>query len=701
MTDFATLIMTADASGLKQGEQALDSLAAKGAQAEQRVTKSTAGMSAGVKNVGTSAQRIGPQIQNASYQIGDFAVQIASGQAASMALAQQLPQLLGGFGMLGAVMGAVVAVSAALAPVFMGAAKDAALFEDQLENLRDAVSDYTASVQAAGQPTSDLIEKYGRVAAEAQRALDLMREVDYRKALESAQGMATDLANMFGGLSHSLSDHSGSMTQFQRAVQYIQRDLGLAQGEAVKFANALAEIGRAKTPQEYVSALDNALSTMEQITVSGADQQAMYNQIVAAIGEAQVEMTGIVGATDQASGATWGWVDAMASVRSELGAIASAIASMGGGAIANAAKFTELTALKQGRTIAEAARERQSMQMEAEFSAREAGAGSWVERALLKGERAIAERGLSLDAELDDARSTARERDRASSRKGGGGGRKRGGAGRSERADPYERSVIDIMGQTQAFMAQADAMAKVITAGGNWERALAVIEEEQKLLNAAQKAGTELSEGQKLEIRSMAEAYVDAEDTLERMREATDRGQDAMRGLFGSMLEGTDAATAALIDLLAQIAQVQFASGMMGLLGGTSWGGGLMRGVGGLLTGGAGFGGVDALSGALQGLGLGAVPNFDGGGHTGNGARTGGLDGKGGYLALVHPQETITDHTKGQGGAMSVHVTVGMDESGNLQVRKIAQQEASSAARSVSASVPAQIQQYNANPRRR
>lgn len=39
--------------------------------------------------------------------------------------------------------------------------------------------------------------------------------------------------------------------------------------------------------------------------------------------------------------------------------------------------------------------------------------------------------------------------------------------------------------------------------------------------------------------------------------------------------------------------------------------------------------------------------SFDGGGYTGGGARAGGLDGKGGFLGLIHPQESIIDHTKG------------------------------------------------------
>ena len=40
--------------------------------------------------------------------------------------------------------------------------------------------------------------------------------------------------------------------------------------------------------------------------------------------------------------------------------------------------------------------------------------------------------------------------------------------------------------------------------------------------------------------------------------------------------------------------------------------------------------------------------SFDGGGFTGSGARAGGMDGKGGFPAILHPNETVVDHTKGQ-----------------------------------------------------
>ena len=51
-----------------------------------------------------------------------------------------------------------------------------------------------------------------------------------------------------------------------------------------------------------------------------------------------------------------------------------------------------------------------------------------------------------------------------------------------------------------------------------------------------------------------------------------------------------------------------------------------------------------------------AIASFEGGGMTGSGVRSGGMDGKGGRLAMVHPNEKITDLQKGQGSNNVVNV---------------------------------------------
>ncbi len=68
--------------------------------------------------------------------------------------------------------------------------------------------------------------------------------------------------------------------------------------------------------------------------------------------------------------------------------------------------------------------------------------------------------------------------------------------------------------------------------------------------------------------------------------------------------------------------------------------------------------------------------SFDGGGYTGAGARSGGMDGKGGFLAMMHPNETVIDHTRrnmaaGGGGA---NVTVNVINQSGTPVNAATQQ---------------------------
>jgi hypothetical protein len=67
---------------------------------------------------------------------------------------------------------------------------------------------------------------------------------------------------------------------------------------------------------------------------------------------------------------------------------------------------------------------------------------------------------------------------------------------------------------------------------------------------------------------------------------------------------------------------------------------------------------VNAIAGRLNlpklpTFGAVSVPSFEGGGYTGNAPRSGGLDGKGGFMAMLHPRETVIDHTRARAGGGS------------------------------------------------
>ncbi|EYD76152.1 hypothetical protein Rumeso_02268 [Rubellimicrobium mesophilum DSM 19309] len=64
-----------------------------------------------VANTGRAVSSLGPKFQNASFQLQDMIVQLQGGQKASLVLAQQLPQLAGGFGAFGAALGLAAGLS--------------------------------------------------------------------------------------------------------------------------------------------------------------------------------------------------------------------------------------------------------------------------------------------------------------------------------------------------------------------------------------------------------------------------------------------------------------------------------------------------------------------------------------------------------------------------------------------------------------
>jgi hypothetical protein len=73
-----------------------------------------------------------------------------------------------------------------------------------------------------------------------------------------------------------------------------------------------------------------------------------------------------------------------------------------------------------------------------------------------------------------------------------------------------------------------------------------------------------------------------------------------------------------------------------------------------------------------------ALASFEGGGFTGSGARSGGMDGKGGFLAMLHPNETVIDHTKGQGQDITIINNIQASGDGDVDQRiAIAVSEAS------------------------
>jgi hypothetical protein len=139
--------------------QAVDRASApiKGVQAQLRgldtqLKTATTGLktyqkATGLANVSTQKWAKGA-LQQAGYQIGDFAVQVANGTSKIQAFGQQAPQLLQIFGPFGAILGAAVAIVAAFGVVLEKSGKELTNFGSILGQLREPLSSVVESLSA-------------------------------------------------------------------------------------------------------------------------------------------------------------------------------------------------------------------------------------------------------------------------------------------------------------------------------------------------------------------------------------------------------------------------------------------------------------------------------------------------------------------------------------------------------------------------
>ena len=147
------LVVSAQVSGATQGLKQVDQSLQRVQGSMVRANQATRAMTNQFNSARTSTQKWATgALQQAGYQIGDFAVQVANGTSKMQAFGQQGSQLLGILGPIGAVLGAGVAIFSAFAVAAQrasGATKDA---ETQLSKLGDVD---LGKIRGA---TSDLIQ---------------------------------------------------------------------------------------------------------------------------------------------------------------------------------------------------------------------------------------------------------------------------------------------------------------------------------------------------------------------------------------------------------------------------------------------------------------------------------------------------------------------------------------------------------------
>lgn len=209
---------------------------------------------------GMSSRQMGSRIQNAAFQVQDIGVQLAAGTSAAQTFAQQLPQLLGGFGAGGAIAGGVVALGAlAYKMATAGANTEEAKialekYNKQLDELIDKKADkfvtaYALALDSATERQNDLRDAEVAAistAAEVEAALRKKQQAQDDLTLAALRYMQA-----MDGVDRSAEMAAVNRTQMEREAAAATEAQNVKLAEAQKrFENIWARINELKSATE-------------------------------------------------------------------------------------------------------------------------------------------------------------------------------------------------------------------------------------------------------------------------------------------------------------------------------------------------------------------------------------------------------------------------------------------------------------------
>jgi hypothetical protein len=523
--------------------------------------------------------------QQAGYQIGDFAVQVANGTSKMQAFGQQAPQLLQIFGPIGAVVGAAVAIFAAFAVVAEKTKKKTVETASAIDRLNKAFNTLEAT---------DFDSLGESMSAPVQKVFD-----KYKNLIEAAREYA----------------------ELQRAS---------ALGEIVQTLTPVKEM------DETRAKLKEALRILHEMRKQGIDVGENYENHVKVVGELNDKLLrqhNISAILSKVNGKT----------RAETAANLDI-------AIVQLRKAGAYTAEVQARII------------------------KFKEEAGLSG---------AINQELDEASATEKDRLKTLTASSGQLSYQDGILRAKLRKTADMGVLFDRMLETQKnrvkFMQDEDTlMGQLVVKGQVYSRSMYAggrggdprqfthMDEFRKQLAEAEAAAAKLNDTAPKGISNLA-IKIDSElsPAMKRLNGIMESVGQSFEDAMMSAVDGTKSTKDAFRSMASEIIKELYRVFVVKQITGF-----ITSAVGGYFN-------ANQVSGPSMPLGTGSVRpqarTFAGGGYTGNGPRAGGLDGKGGFMAMLHPRETVTDHTKRQSAGQvivnqTINVTTGVQQTVRAEI---------------------------------
>ncbi|MCW0979418.1 hypothetical protein OK142_01235 [Agrobacterium sp. BT-220-3] len=634
MADFATLVLAADSRSLKAGEKDLDSIAATAENAERRVGKATDTMAKGFNGVAKQSTFASQQMRMTSMQLSQVAQQASATGDWLQAIAIQLPDLALGLGPIGILAGAAAGALLPLAANFLTAAENSDTLETSMSRLAKATDSYAEAVANSLLSASDLVEKFGAQAEGASRVYDALRKIaeldfakamgDVKSALEGTIQPLDQSIEKFDLLAKLPRMQTDGFDAYAAEVQNLANEFGLTAEQGRKVTQAMDDLSNAQGPVEIAQAAMRLGDSLTDAANSGAKLSPELQSVQRDAYKASVDAAEFARMTGQAVGHANELATAVGGVADQYARAANIAAALN-------AQATKDILSQLGPLNTLNAFERTPFKDEMQ----------------LQNERAENTKSqYQLNAERE-ARKGSRSRNAA-----------------VNRAERERQSVADLIDELKEELSLVGATetAKRSAAAIRQAGAAATDQEREAIASLITQIDAE-QEARDRQIDTMDEYKDSVGSVLDDIRSAMDDGRISWDEWADIALNALDKVISRIQDdLLDAMFSVNKASSGSG-------GGGFLSSLFGGLFGG-GTGGFAKLP-SVGPVPI-ARPSFDGGGYTGSGARAGGLDGKGGFWAMMHPDETVIDHTKGQsassqaGGESRVVIELSPDLEGRV-----------------------------------
>jgi len=262
MADAASLIVRVKTEGAEQSAKQLDALTQSSTKADTAVTKT----GAAAEKAAPKMSGFGTKAQQAGYQIQDFVVQVQSGTSIFVAFGQQASQLAGALGPGGAVLGAVIALGAAVGGVLYKSMGNAKLSAEELEA---SAKQLDAVLQKNAQGVYELSDGFITLANNVETASQAQAKfyeaqtatvTQTQGAIEAAAGLVDGLESWYrisATTADSMIDLGQTTVTVSDYVNNLAEKFGLTYGEARSLVPLLADVQKNATP-ENIKALGDA-----------------------------------------------------------------------------------------------------------------------------------------------------------------------------------------------------------------------------------------------------------------------------------------------------------------------------------------------------------------------------------------------------------------------------------------------------------